>query len=141
MKPMSTTVCQRSIASLLIMSHVYLFCGCATISRGTSQTVTVITQPPGRIVSYEGRTVSHGETITVEKRFKAPQFNVGDVRHPVMIDLTYTTDSWLIADTALLLLGIVPGVIALGVDLGTGAWRHLDEEQVVTIPAQLAYKP
>jgi hypothetical protein len=31
---------------------------------------------------------------------------------------------WLAADFALLLAGVVPGVIALGVDFGTGAWRH-----------------
>lgn len=33
---------------------------------------------------------------------------------------------WLAADFALLLAGVVPGVIALGVDFGTGAWRHED---------------
>ena len=48
--------------------------------------------------------------------------------------MKYGVDPWVIADTCLLFLGILPGVIALGVDFGTGAWRKLDNPQVVFAP-------
>ncbi len=35
---------------------------------------------------------------------------------------------------ALLLVGVVPGVVALGVDFATGSWRYLEEEQTVKVP-------
>ncbi len=34
------------------------------------------------------------------------------------------TCPWLAADFTLLLAGVAPGLIALAVDFGTGAWKH-----------------
>lgn len=33
---------------------------------------------------------------------------------------------WVLGDVGLLFLGVIPGVIGLIVDFGTGAWRHAD---------------
>ena len=38
---------------------------------------------------------------------------------------------WLVGDAALLLLGIIPGVVAFVVDFSTGAWEH-DRDAVTT---------
>lgn len=46
------------------------------------------------------------------ERLIDPCDNVGD------------TCPWLAADFTLLLAGVAPGVIALAVDFGTGAWKH-----------------
>ena len=40
------------------------------------------------------------------------------------------TCPWLWADAGLLLLGVVPGVIALIVDFGSGAWQHTHQRRV-----------
>ena len=40
------------------------------------------------------------------------------------------TCPWLWADASLLLLGVVPGVIALIVDFGSGAWQHTHQRKV-----------
>lgn len=91
----------------------------------------VLTQPEGGTVIYQGREVRHGEAITVQKGFDAPQFDVGDEDRPVMVDMTHSMDPWLIGDGALLFVFIVPGLVGGGVDFGTGAWRRLDDPQVV----------
>ncbi len=38
---------------------------------------------------------------------------------------------WLIGDAALLILGVIPGVVAFVVDFSTGAWEH-DRDAVTT---------
>ena len=44
------------------------------------------------------------------------------------------TCPWIAADAALLLAGIVPGVVALAVDFGSGSWQHdnLDNQDSVS---------
>ena len=63
-----------------------------------------------------------------------PLINVGSAKTPINVQLTYDPSPWLIADGALLLLGIIPGVIALGVDFFTGSWRILHDPQVLHTP-------
>ena len=65
---------------------------------------------------------------------KGKQFNVGDARRPLMVELQFDPDRWLIGDAVLLLFGILPGLIAFGVDFGTGAWRDLYPVQRVNVP-------
>lgn len=108
--------------------------GCAAIFRGGSQRVTVVTNPPGRTVMYEGQTVSDGDSVIVRKSFDTPRFDVGKPGRPSMVNMTYNPDLWLIGDAAFFLLGIIPGLIAGGIDFATGAWRNLDPRQFVTIP-------
>ena len=125
---------KQPIALLLIGAILCASSGCATIVRGTSQTVTVSTRPAGQKVYYEGVEISDGESLTVRRDFHPPQFVVGDKGRPVMINMTYDPDVWLIGDAAWLLFGVIPGIIAGGVDVGTGAWRNLHETQYVYIP-------
>ena len=125
---------RRSVALGLVVCLVCVFTGCAAMFDGNSQRVTVVTTPPGRSVFYRGLKVSDGEVIRVRKRFGTPQFNVGESKRPLMEDMEYFPHAWLIGDAALLLLGIIPGLIAGGIDFGTGAWRNLDDVQHVIVP-------
>ena len=70
----------------------------------------------------------------MSRRFDPPRINVGEPRRPILIEMRWDPDPLLIADGALLLLGVVPGLIALGVDIGTGAWRNLHPTQHVNVP-------
>lgn len=127
-------VLSRLLVSCLVTSLTFHAAGCATIVRGTTQTVHVATTPPGRTVMYQGVEVADGDLITVRMQFEPPRFNVGDMERPVLVDMTFDPDPLLIADAAFLLLFVVPGLVALGVDFSTGAWRNLHYNQHVYIP-------
>ena len=120
-------------AVLAIAASIQTF-GCAAIFRGTSQTVTVVTDPPGRTVYYRGMEVDDGERITIRKEFRTPEFGVDDSRIPLTTPMSYDPDVWLVGDMGWFLLGGIPGIIAFGVDFGTGAWRQLDDRQLVRVP-------
>ena len=92
---------RRTVAVLLIASHLALCSGCATLAHRSSVT---------------------GQRMRVTPNCEG----TGDVC------------PWLAADAGLLLLGVVPGVIAFIVDFGTGAWRHVDDEQVTTASDEVA---
>ncbi len=128
------TPTQNLVVSLLIGCLLLATSGCATIIRGRGQTVNIITNPADRTVYYQGRPVSHGQNLIVSKQFESPKFNVGTDQGPIEVQMTYDMDPWLIADAALLFVFIIPGVIALGVDAATGAWRNLHSPQIVYVP-------
>ena len=108
--------------------------GCATMVSGAVQTVTVKTTPAGRTVYFEGSKVADGERVTITKRFQKPQFNVGTAERPVMVDLGYGLDPWLLGDCGLAIFYLVPGIIAGGIDVATGCWRKIDDIQRVSVP-------
>lgn len=125
------------IAFLLSVSLVLSSNGCATLLRGTSQSIVVKTTPPGRSVLYQGRKVADGEMVLVQKQFEPPRFYVG----AAPVDMHYDPDSLLLGDAGLLLFFVVPGLIALGVDFGTGAWRNLHSTQMIAVPDSVAISP
>lgn len=117
---------------LLVLCIVISSSGCAAIIRGTSQTCRVVTDPPGQSIMYNGREVFDGESITIQKRFEPTLISTGSNSH-VLQELKYDPDPLIICDAALLFLGVIPGVIALGVDFGTGAWRNHHNPQVLYV--------
>jgi len=129
---------QYCLNLFLILSLVLSTSSCAAIIRGTTQTCHVVTDPPGQTVVYNGREVNDGETITVQKHFDPALIHAGDDNRHVFVELKYDPDPLLFCDAALLPLGVVPGLVALGVDLGTGAWRDLHNPQVVYISTSVA---
>ena len=134
MRILHRTRVKRWIAGVVLVAFLNLATGCCAILNGTSQTIRVVTNPEGKTVEYEGMKLKDGDTFTLQKHFHNPQFNVGTDRRPIMYDLHYDPDPWLIGDGVLLLFFIIPGVIALGVDFGTGAWRTVDNPQQVYVP-------
>jgi hypothetical protein len=107
--------------------------GCATIMRPNSKDVTFDIRPQGGTVSFEGRQVRDGETISIRRDFDTPQVNVGGEESPYMRTLQYQPDLWIVGDILLLIPFFLPGVAALAIDFATGAWRNLDERQIVTL--------
>ena len=120
--------------SVLLVNLLCLSSGCSLIVRGASQVVTIRTNPPGQTVRIDGVEVSDGQSITVHKQFEPPMIDVGDPDRPIFVPLSYDPDPLLIGDAVFLILYVVPGLVALGVDFGTGCWRDLHELQVIDVP-------
>ena len=108
--------------------------GCALIIRGKEQKVILNIRPEGNIAFFEGREYKSGDQISIEKGPEFPRIYFKGPEFAHEHELEYDPDPWLIADAGLLLLGIIPGVIALGVDIGTGAWRYIEDPQTVYLP-------
>ena len=117
----------------LWMLSLMLSGGCATLVHGTYQKVRVRTQPSMGTVRYNGHDVYDGHRVTVSKGFYAPYFSMSDGRSSTQVNMKYHLDPLLLGDAALLLVGVVPGVVALGVDFATGSWRYLEEVQTVEV--------
>ena len=126
---------RRSVAMAILAPLLWFSSGCAYYLGRTSETVTIVTTPAGRSVFYEGVRFSDGDTITVQTDSEPPQFNVGEANRPIMVDMSFDPDVGpIVGDAVWLLFGILPGLIAFGVDFGTGAWRDLDAVQRVNVP-------
>jgi hypothetical protein len=126
-------VLARLSALVTLLALLLNAAGCAALIRGTKEDVTVATRPNHRVIYYRDSPVEDGRTITVKKSAARPAFSEapGLPEEP----MSYSIDPLILGDVALLALFIVPGAVALGVDLATGAWRNLDEQQVVFIDA------
>ncbi len=120
--------------TLAWLAQGILLSGCATILRGTHQTVTLVTNPAGETVLFQGRTVKDGESFNVDKHVEEPTVYLNDSGRPIEVQLKYDPDVLLVADGALLFVFVIPGLVALGVDFATGAWRDLHSQQLVYVP-------
>ncbi len=120
-------IVRRGSALALIIS----LSGCATLMTEKTQTVRLTTDPPGRIVFYQDRQIRDGEYVKVHREFRAPAFEIREGERTARAAMAYTAEPWIIGDAGLLLFFIVPGVVAGGLDVGTGAWRKLSDPQVI----------
>jgi len=100
---------------------------------GESQTVVVVTHPEGQSIFYNGSQIGDGGGIKVNKTYNAPQLIAPQGRSRGTLDMSYNASPWLLGDAELLLPGLVPGLIAFGIDFYTGAWRVLDKTQHVYV--------
>ncbi len=91
----------------LWMLSLMLSGGCATLVRGTHQSVRVRTQPSMGTVQYNGNDIYDGHRVTVSKGFNAPYFSMSDGRTSSQVDMEYHLDPFLLGDAALLLAGVV----------------------------------
>ena len=131
---MLANVATRGLCALLAVAMATAPMGCATMFAGAAQTVRISTHPAGGSVFYQGVKLRDGDTLSVNKQFETPSFYL-DADHPfTKVDMTYDPSAWLIADGALLFVFVLPGLVALGVDFGTGAWRQLHPVQLVIVP-------
>ena len=126
---------RRAAAAAMLGAQAMALAGCATIFSGQTQTVMLATAPEGESVLYNGARVEDGKSILVRKELRAPTLVIDDEKRHQVREMSYNPDPWLLGDAALLLFFVVPGVVAAGVDIATGAWRKLDERQVVFMPA------
>lgn len=127
----------RAILLAILCGPLAFTSGCASIFDGTHQSVRVRTRPGGHVVYYLGEPVSDGEKVRIGKKFEASEFRIGSATSAETVRLDYSPAPWLLGDAGLLLFGVVPGLVAFGIDAATGAWRNLDDEQVVYVPEAL----
>ncbi|MBN1517910.1 hypothetical protein JXA32_15200 [Candidatus Sumerlaeota bacterium] len=123
---------RRFVLFMLLVFMVYAN-GCAYLMDGTQQTVRIKTQPPGKMVYYQGDPVKDGQSITVRKRTKPPEVNVGTPENPSIAYMESNPNVWLAGDAGLLIFFLIPGVVAFIVDVNTGAWHDLEETQVMYV--------
>lgn len=96
--------------------------GCATLIKGTSKNVVFLVYPEDGTVYYQGRPVRDGDSVTVNKSLRSEnQVNVGTRERPINMELKRDLEPWFIGSCALVLLFVIPGVVAIAVDLITGA--------------------
>ncbi len=126
-------IIRRGSAAALIIS----LSGCATLMTEKTQTVRLTTDPPGQTVFYQDRRIRDGEYVNVRREFRAPAFEIREGERQAQASMAYTAEPWIIGDAGLLLFFIVPGVVAGGLDMGTGAWRKLSDPQVIHIEEAL----
>lgn len=123
----------RVLSAMMIIVLLTPTWGCALIVSQRKQTVRVNTTPPGRTVTIDGTAVKDGQSFTIKKDFKAAEANIGSANRPTNVELKYNPDVWLVGDAALLLFFVLPGLIALGVDFGSGAWRAYQDPQILVL--------
>ena len=112
-------------ATVLLASQ---FIGCATITRGSHQTVPVVSEPPGAFVLVDGNTV--GRTpVDVEMKRKN--------NHLVSIKMSgYKSQNFpVVRDNGRMIWGniLLGGLIGLGVDASTGAQYNLTPKSVSAV--------
>jgi hypothetical protein len=104
--------------------------GCASIIRGKHQEIRLDLRPADAVATYKGRKVQAGDRVTIIKGPETPSIHFDAEPHALKHNLEFDLDPWLIGDAALLLAGILPGVI----DIGNGAWRNLRQQQTIYLP-------
>jgi rare lipoprotein A len=127
-------VARRALAAALIVS----LSGCASLMTERTQTVRLTTLPPNRTVFFQGQPVRDGATLTVHRDFEAPAFEIREGDRRVQAPMDYKAEPWIIGDALLLFPFIIPGIVAGALDISTGAWRKLDDPQVIHIENILA---
>lgn len=135
---MTSETFMKGTIHLTILCLILCASGCATIVRGKQQTVTIVTKPAGQTVEFQGMTLKDGDTFTLQKHMDPAQFLVDKDGSHMLVDAQYEMDPLVIADAALLIFFIVPGLVALGIDFGTGSWRDYTTPQVIYVPVDEA---
>lgn len=112
--------------------------GCAMVVHGVSETIIVKTEPAGQTVIFKGERVSDGDSVTINKGFRPPKFDVGGGDDVHMVSASYKPHPWVFGNAFGFLLGVFPGVIGFGVDGVMGTWRNYDSPQVIHVPGAQA---
>ena len=128
----------RVLTPVVLSISLIFTSGCASMFRGTQETVMIRTVPGGEQVVINGATRQDGDFITIHKQLEAPYVYMEEDGRTILIPMTYDLDPWLIGDAGLLIFYVIPGLIALGVDFATGGWRNLHDVQVIHVSTSSA---
>jgi hypothetical protein len=124
----------RDTVNILIITALLLqTTGCALMFEDNLHTVRVVTQPNGRTVYFNGTAYNDGQTVVIDHDLETPRFNVGTPGSPRFQEIDYSVSPWLIGDGVLLVFFVIPGLVAFGVDMLSGAWRIPEDPQVVYV--------
>lgn len=116
--------------------------GCATIMSegGGEREVHVTSTPEGASVSYRrgARAWEKHPELTPTVLHLDPAEGDGDYQlrlelegyEPATAYLDSDLDPWFIGSVALIVVFVIPGVVATGVDLATGAWKKFEDDEL-----------
>lgn len=116
--------------------------GCATImSEGGGDRPVNITSDPDGATVYVKRGAQEWQKqpgVTPTVLYLDPSEGGGDYAlklelegyEPVTAYLSSDIDPWLIGSLALIVVFVIPGLVATGVDFATGAWKKFDEDSL-----------
>lgn len=132
----------KNVSPFLILSFlaVTLFSGCATVTRGTNDTLVVESDPPGAAV-----TLSNGMRDTTPATFKLPRKNNVSVRierdgyEPVEIEVKSQISG--AGGAGLAGNVLIGGLIGAGVDVVSGAMNDLKPNPISVNLVPLNAKP
>lgn len=105
------------------------YSGCATILTGTHQKISVDSNPKGALIQTDGNTRARTPGVISVARWHSGDIVVTkDGYYPKQVALRRTFNTYALLDLPWFLLGVVPGIVAVGVDIGTGAiWEYQPE--------------
>jgi hypothetical protein len=133
----------RATALLIIMAHLSMGCGAMLNDRKVK--IPVETTPPGARVYLDGIHIGVSPiSVEVEQRKSHVVEVDADGYTKQTAQLEPSVDStFIVLDCLLLILVIVPGVVALAVDGGTGDWKVIDNSplSIVLTPAGTSQTP
>ncbi|MDF1667276.1 MAG: PEGA domain-containing protein [Planctomycetota bacterium] len=120
---------QLTIRSIIFLFVLTSYTGCATILTGTHQKISVDSNPKGAIVATDGHTRARTPAVVSLTRWHSGDIVVSkEGYHPKHIVMHRTLNPYALLDLPWFLLGVVPGIVAVGVDIGTGAiWEYNPE--------------
>jgi hypothetical protein len=97
--------------------------GCATVTRGTKDSLVIETTPPGAVVEVNGQKAQTPCSIKLSRKFEGPLYITRDGYEPVTVQVTSSPSGAGGAGMAGNVL--VGGLIGAGVDVATGATNSL----------------
>jgi len=110
------------IGTLLVV--VFLGQGCATLVRGTTQRITITTDPSGAMATVAGNRVLTPATVELSRKHDATIFVEKEGYVPQQITLKRSIEPWTAGN---LLLGGLPGLV---VDAISGAMVKFNQDEV-----------
>ncbi len=116
----------KSVLAKVLLGTLALFIlsGCATMFKGSVQTIPVMSQPAGAEVIVDG--VSYGNT-PLQLRLKTNKTYVVTVRNDGK-ERTFTITNQI--GTMWVVLDVLAGLVPVVVDAATGTWYELSPEQI-----------
>lgn len=134
---------QLTIRSTIFLFALMSYTGCATILTGTHQKISVDSNPKGAIVATDGHTRARTPAVISISRWRSGDIVVSkEGYYPKQVVMHRTLNPYALLDLPWFLLGVVPGVVAVGVDIGTGAiWEYTPEVIYADLESKRAGDP
>ena len=133
---------RSTLACVLVASALM---GCATLIHGVRQTVTITTEPPGATITIlpDNLEVVSPARVHLHRRRTHTALIVLDGYSPTFALIDRLVSGALYWNVPLVVLGVIPAFIAVGVDAESGgAFRLMPEELVVKLrPLDLEMDP
>jgi hypothetical protein len=109
---------------LLVLGLIFLFSGCATLFKGTSEEVSFGSNPLGAEIYIDGKLM--GKTPAafqlITKKTYVIEFKMGDKKKTINLNNSVGA-GWIILD-------VLGGLVPVVVDAITGAWYSFDMKSV-----------